>query len=61
MEPVKKYIAQFTSSEQYTEDSWKPITPALQVTEQTTIGEIREWMKKRNAERINKFKVLIID
>jgi hypothetical protein len=61
MEKTKKFIAQFTDSVQYTQDSWKSITPSLGVTEQTTIGEIREWMKKRSAEMVSEFKVIILD
>ena len=53
-----QYIVQFTTSEQYTPEDWKPITPTLTVTEHTTIKEIRKWMSERDGSRIIEFKVI---
>ena len=52
------YIVQFTTSEQFTEDSWKQVTPTLEVNDHTTIRDIREWMRKRGGGRITEFKVI---
>jgi hypothetical protein len=39
-----EYIAQVTTSVQFTEDSWKIVRPSLKLTDKTTIGDIRKWM-----------------
>lgn len=57
-----KYVAQFTTSQQYTPDDWKIITPSLEVTDQTTIGEIRKWMDEKHHGRYEReFKVIMLD
>jgi hypothetical protein len=38
-----KYIAQYKSSHQISPDDWDTVTPTLEVDENTTIGQIREW------------------
>lgn len=41
-----KYVAMIQKSEQVTEDSWKLNTYLLDVCEDTTLSEIRDWVLK---------------
>lgn len=62
IEDIKpRYIAQFTSSEQFSPDDWKVVTPAMMATDETTIGEIREWMDSKRAKFEKEFKVIILE
>ena len=51
---MKEYVVTFETGEQITEDSWRVNHPSLKVTDETTIGEIREWYN-------TKIKVGVID
>lgn len=42
----RKYIAQFETTEQISPDDFRVERPALEVDEETTIGEIRAWIIK---------------
>jgi hypothetical protein len=50
----KKFIAQTRTSVQISPDDWDTISPAIEVTRETTIGEIVDWMtaKYRYASEI---------
>lgn len=55
-----EYSAHFTTSRQISEDSWKVVSPCLKVTDKTTIGEIRAWIKNlesHNSEAMIDFTV----
>lgn len=56
-----KIIAQYNDSRQYTHDEWEPITPTLEVTEETTVGEILEWTKKRNKSDDTPIRLTVVD
>jgi hypothetical protein len=43
---TKEYVAIIVYSEQYTEDSWKPVTKVLKCSPDTTIKQISEWYQK---------------
>jgi hypothetical protein len=42
-----KSIASFETTVQVSEDSWRVIRHALEVDENTTIGQIEEWSKTK--------------
>jgi hypothetical protein len=56
-----EYIAQFLTAEQYSPDDWKAVSPTMKVTNDTTIGEIRQWMTSRRAALEREFKVIMIE
>lgn len=60
-EQTIKYIAQYLTSDQYTPDDWKSCAPAMMCTDETTIGEIREWMASRHGASEKEFKVITLE
>ena len=55
----KKYIAQFQVGEQITEDSYKKVRPTLELTDKTTVGDIKKWYQKLDGS--GKMQVEIIE
>lgn len=43
-----KFVVSFGKTEQMTEDTWAVHLQTLIADENTTLGQIREWYKKRN-------------
>ena len=43
MEDKKEYIATYTDSRQISPDDWSTFHPTIKLTDDTTIGEIRQW------------------
>lgn len=40
---MNEYVITFQTGEQITQDDWRVANRSLKVTDETTIGEIREW------------------
>lgn len=43
--PQDEFIAQYETSEQFTEQNWRVRNPTMKVTKNTTIGEIYDWYR----------------
>lgn len=56
--PKNEFIAQFETSEQYTEQNWRVRTPTMNVTENTTIKELLNWY--RLTEKVGHMEIKII-
>jgi len=44
---MNEYVITFETGEQITEDSWTVTHPSLKVTDETTIGEITKWYRRK--------------
>jgi hypothetical protein len=45
-----KFIASYRTSQQISPEDWETVTKALEIDENTTIGQIRDWYYK--SERV---------
>lgn len=55
----RKYIAQFKTGAQITEDKYRTVNPTLELNDKTTIEDIKNWFRKLDGS--GKMQVEIIE
>lgn len=58
---MENYIATFKTGEQISPDDWAVINPSLKINENTTIGEINEWFKKKNGGKVMQVSIIELE
>lgn len=53
----REYVASFKASRQIGPEDWESYRPVLKLTDNTTVGEIRDWYLNQLPNNVNKDKV----